>query len=176
MKQYIGKRVGYCLLSLFLLSVTIFLFVRVTGDPATLLVEPGASQADMDAIRHQFGLGGHGQTLKVVGEPQRAHAHACLVQLAGVETVSSVDGREQLLKPMTLPRRQRLGVQPLERRNIERCRHVSYSSVMGAGQSRCTMSAGMLMAAIGSFGRLLTQAMTSVPLAILVSPWCSRHA
>jgi peptide/nickel transport system permease protein len=56
MKQYIRKRVGYCLLSLFLLSVTIFFFVRVTGDPATLLVEPGASQADMDAIRHQFGL------------------------------------------------------------------------------------------------------------------------
>jgi ABC-type dipeptide/oligopeptide/nickel transport system permease component len=56
MKQYIGKRVGYCLLSLFLLSVTIFLFVRVTGDPATLLVEPGASQADLDNIRHQFGL------------------------------------------------------------------------------------------------------------------------
>jgi peptide/nickel transport system permease protein len=56
MKQYIGKRVGYCLLSLFLLSLTIFFFVRVTGDPATLLVEPGASQADMDAIRRQFGL------------------------------------------------------------------------------------------------------------------------
>ncbi len=43
MKQYIIRRVGYCLLSLFLLSVTIFFFVRVTGDPATLLVEPGAS-------------------------------------------------------------------------------------------------------------------------------------
>src|SRR6267143_561864 len=56
MKQYIGKRVGYCLLSLFLLSVTIFFFVRVTGDPTTLLVEPGASQADIDAIRQQFGL------------------------------------------------------------------------------------------------------------------------
>src|SRR5467141_3229890 len=56
MKQYIGKRVGYCLLSLFLLSVTIFFFVRVTGDPATLLVEPGASPADMAAIRQQFGL------------------------------------------------------------------------------------------------------------------------
>src|SRR5437870_13856805 len=56
MKQYIGKRVGYCLLSLFLLSVTIFFFVRVTGDPAVLLVEPGASQADLDAIRQQFGL------------------------------------------------------------------------------------------------------------------------
>ncbi len=64
MKRYIGRRIGYCLLSLFLLSVTIFLFVRVTGDPAallvepgaTLLVEPGASEADMAAIRHQFGL------------------------------------------------------------------------------------------------------------------------
>jgi peptide/nickel transport system permease protein len=56
MKQYIIRRVGYCLLSLFLLSVTIFFFVRVTGDPATLLVEPGASQADIDAIHKQFGL------------------------------------------------------------------------------------------------------------------------
>src|SRR5438132_3290379 len=56
MKRYIARRIGYCLLSLFLLSVTIFFFVMVTGDPATLLVEPGASQADMDAIRHQFGL------------------------------------------------------------------------------------------------------------------------
>ena len=56
MKQYIGRRVAYSLLSLFLLSVTIFLFVRVTGDPAALLVEPGASEADIAAIHHQFGL------------------------------------------------------------------------------------------------------------------------
>ena len=56
MRQYIIRRVGYCLLSLFLLSVTIFFFVRVTGDPATLLVEPGASDADIAAIHHQFGL------------------------------------------------------------------------------------------------------------------------
>lgn len=56
MKQYIIRRVGYCLLSLFLLSLTIFFFVRVTGDPATLLVEPGASQADIEAIHKQFGL------------------------------------------------------------------------------------------------------------------------
>jgi peptide/nickel transport system permease protein len=56
MKRYITRRFGYCLLSLFLLSLTIFFFVRVTGDPATLLVEPGASQADLDAVRQQFGL------------------------------------------------------------------------------------------------------------------------
>jgi peptide/nickel transport system permease protein len=36
--------------------VTIFFFVRVTGDPAALLVEPGASEADIAAIHHQFGL------------------------------------------------------------------------------------------------------------------------
>jgi peptide/nickel transport system permease protein len=56
MKQYIIRRVGYCLLSLFLLSLTIFFFVRVTGDPALLLVEPGASEADIAAIHAQFGL------------------------------------------------------------------------------------------------------------------------
>src|SRR6201987_4341265 len=56
MKQYIGRRVAYSLLSLFLLSLTIFFFVRVTGDPAALLVEPGASEADIAAIHHKFGL------------------------------------------------------------------------------------------------------------------------
>ena len=56
MKQYIGRRVAYSILSLFLLSLTIFFFVRVTGDPASLLVEPGASEADIAAIHHQFGL------------------------------------------------------------------------------------------------------------------------
>lgn len=56
MRQYIIRRAGYSLISLFLLSLTIFLFVRVTGDPATLLVEPGASAEDLANIRRQFGL------------------------------------------------------------------------------------------------------------------------
>ena len=56
MGRYITRRVGYCLLSLLLLSLTIFLFVRVTGDPAALLIEPGASAADIAAIHHRFGL------------------------------------------------------------------------------------------------------------------------
>jgi peptide/nickel transport system permease protein len=56
MKTFIVKRFGYSLLSLFLLSLTIFFFVRVTGDPAVLLVEPGASADDLKAIREQFGL------------------------------------------------------------------------------------------------------------------------
>src|SRR5262245_16202589 len=56
MTRYIGRRLAYSLISLVLLSLTIFLFVRVTGDPAVLLVEPGASQADLDAVRERFGL------------------------------------------------------------------------------------------------------------------------
>lgn len=56
MKRYIAKRAGYALISLFLLSLTIFLFVRVTGDPAVLLVEPGASKDDLEMIRNQLGL------------------------------------------------------------------------------------------------------------------------
>ena len=56
MKKFIIKRLGLAIESLFLLSVTIFLLMRVTGDPAVLLAEPGASAADLDAIRKQFGL------------------------------------------------------------------------------------------------------------------------
>jgi ABC-type dipeptide/oligopeptide/nickel transport system permease component len=56
MKKFIVKRLGLALISLFLLSLTIFLLMRVTGDPAVLLAEPGASAADLDAIRQQFGL------------------------------------------------------------------------------------------------------------------------
>ena len=56
MRKYVVRRLGYSLVSLFLLSLIIFFFVRVTGDPAVLLVEPGASKADLDAVRHQFGL------------------------------------------------------------------------------------------------------------------------
>jgi peptide/nickel transport system permease protein len=56
MKKFVLRRLGYAVLSLFLLSVTIFLLVRVTGDPAVLLVEPGASKDDLEAIRSQLGL------------------------------------------------------------------------------------------------------------------------
>jgi len=56
MKKFVVRRLAYSLISLFLLSVTIFVFVRVTGDPAVLLTEPGASQADLDQVRQQFGL------------------------------------------------------------------------------------------------------------------------
>jgi peptide/nickel transport system permease protein len=56
MKKFFIKRLGYSFISLILLSLTIFLFVRLTGDPTTLLVEPGASRGDIEALRAQLGL------------------------------------------------------------------------------------------------------------------------
>ena len=56
MRRFVLRRVAYAAISLFLLSVTIFFFVRVTGDPTVLLVEPGASQSDLEALRHDLGL------------------------------------------------------------------------------------------------------------------------
>ena len=56
MKQFVARRLGYSLISLLVLSLTIFFFVRVTGDPAALLVEPGASEDDIAAIHQKFGL------------------------------------------------------------------------------------------------------------------------
>src|SRR2546425_7007932 len=56
MKNLIVRRLGLALVSLFPLPMTIFLLRRITGAPAVLLAEPGASAADLDAIRKQFGL------------------------------------------------------------------------------------------------------------------------
>src|SRR5499433_1058878 len=56
MKRFVLRRLGYAVLTLILLSLTIFLFVRVTGDPTVLLVEPGASKADIEALRSELGL------------------------------------------------------------------------------------------------------------------------
>jgi peptide/nickel transport system permease protein len=56
MTRFILRRCVYALASLFILSVTIFVLIRLTGDPATLLAAPHASEADLDAIRVQFGL------------------------------------------------------------------------------------------------------------------------
>ena len=56
MKKFIARRLAYSMISLILLSLTIFLFVRLTGDPTVLLVEPGASREDMAMVRAQLGL------------------------------------------------------------------------------------------------------------------------
>jgi peptide/nickel transport system permease protein len=54
--QFIIRRTIYAVITLFILSLTIFSVIRMTGDPVTLLAEPGARAEDLDRIRVEWGL------------------------------------------------------------------------------------------------------------------------
>jgi peptide/nickel transport system permease protein len=56
MARFIVRRLAYSVVTLLILSATIFLIVRFTGDPVLLMAESGASAEDLDRIRHQWGL------------------------------------------------------------------------------------------------------------------------
>ncbi|HTI81645.1 MAG TPA: ABC transporter permease [Acetobacteraceae bacterium] len=56
MGQFMIRRTVYALITLFILSLTIFTVVRLTGDPVTLMAEPGAKDADLALVRAEWGL------------------------------------------------------------------------------------------------------------------------
>src|SRR5580765_4614641 len=56
MGQFMVRRTLYAVITLFILSLTIFTVVRLTGDPVTLMAEPGAQEADLVRIRAEWGL------------------------------------------------------------------------------------------------------------------------
>ena len=56
MRTYVLRRLVYSGISLFLLSVTIFVAVRATGDPAMMIVGPGGRPEDMARARVEWGL------------------------------------------------------------------------------------------------------------------------
>jgi peptide/nickel transport system permease protein len=56
MRRFVLTRVGYSAISLVLLSLTIFTVVRATGDPAVMLIGPGASRDDLAQARTLWGL------------------------------------------------------------------------------------------------------------------------
>ena len=56
MRRFVLTRIGYSAISLLLLSLTIFTVIRATGDPAVLLVGPGASRDDLAQARTLWGL------------------------------------------------------------------------------------------------------------------------
>jgi peptide/nickel transport system permease protein len=55
-RGYAVRRLGYSVISLFLLSVTIFVAIRATGDPALLLVGPGGRPEDVERARVDWGI------------------------------------------------------------------------------------------------------------------------
>jgi peptide/nickel transport system permease protein len=56
MRQFIILRILYSVITLLILSLTIFSVVRFTGDPALLMAEPGARPEDLARMRQQWGL------------------------------------------------------------------------------------------------------------------------
>ena len=56
MAQFIVRRILYSIVTLFILSATIFLVVRFTGDPVALMAEASARPEDLERVRQQWGL------------------------------------------------------------------------------------------------------------------------
>jgi ABC-type dipeptide/oligopeptide/nickel transport system permease component len=56
MLRFVIRRTLYAVVTLFILSLTIFTVIRLTGDPVTLLAEPGARPEDLDRICAEWGL------------------------------------------------------------------------------------------------------------------------
>src|SRR5512145_885105 len=56
MRAFILRRLLYSVITLLILSATIFVIVRLTGDPAVMMAETGARPEDLARIRHQWGL------------------------------------------------------------------------------------------------------------------------
>lgn len=56
MMRAVVIRVGQALLTLFALTLLLFLMVRVTGDPAFFLTGPGATEADRELVRAELNL------------------------------------------------------------------------------------------------------------------------
>ncbi|RTL70268.1 MAG: ABC transporter permease [Pseudonocardiaceae bacterium] len=54
--RYIASRLGQAVLSIFGVATIVFFALRMSGDPARLLVPDGASAADIERVRSQLGL------------------------------------------------------------------------------------------------------------------------
>ena len=56
MASFVIRRTLYAVVTLLILSLTIFTVVRLTGDPVSLMAEPGARAEDLDRVRAEWGL------------------------------------------------------------------------------------------------------------------------
>lgn len=56
MQRYVLRRFGQAILALFILSILIFVLVRLTGDPTLLLLPEDATAADIRRLQQALGL------------------------------------------------------------------------------------------------------------------------
>jgi peptide/nickel transport system permease protein len=56
--RYLLRRIGFSVLTLFVVSILVFSLARITGDPATLLfpISNGATAEQQQEFRHEYGL------------------------------------------------------------------------------------------------------------------------
>ena len=73
MRQFIIRRVLDSLITLGILSATIFVIVRLTGDPALLMAEAGARPEDLERVHQPWGL--DRSWPRAGREPRAEHLH-----------------------------------------------------------------------------------------------------
>jgi len=56
MLQFVGRRLAQSLVTVFAVSVIVFIFMNLAGDPAILLLPPEANAADVQHLRRALGL------------------------------------------------------------------------------------------------------------------------
>ena len=54
--KYIGKKLIQAIITIFIVSVIIFLAVRASGDPVNTLIPDGASEEQRELLTQQMGL------------------------------------------------------------------------------------------------------------------------
>ena len=56
MRDYIIRRLIVGLITLWVVSIVVFLLIRLSGDPIYVMIEPGASKEEVEAMRTLWGL------------------------------------------------------------------------------------------------------------------------
>src|SRR5262249_7679820 len=56
MRRYLIRRLGRALFALWGISTIVFVVMRLSGDPAVLLLPQAASRDDVERLRHELGL------------------------------------------------------------------------------------------------------------------------
>lgn len=54
--QYLARRAIHSIFVVLGVSLAVFVVARLSGDPVLLMVQPGTSMADIDAMRHRLGM------------------------------------------------------------------------------------------------------------------------
>lgn len=56
MLQFVGRRLAQSIVTVFAVSLIVFIFMNLAGDPAILLLPPEANASDVQHLRHALGL------------------------------------------------------------------------------------------------------------------------